>query len=245
MTNAVEQPGFNAAIIGAAGAIGAALAGEIQTRHPGANVFRLSRPGQVQRSLGHIPIDITAEDSVEAAAGMVGAACGQLDMVLVTTGILHAPDLKPEKTWRSLTRKNMERAFLVNTIGPALIGRFFLPLLARNRRVVFAALSARVGSAADNALGGWHSYRASKAALNMLVRNFSIELAARNSQGICVALHPGTVDSPLSRPFHKALPKQQVITPEQSARYLLNVLDRLTAKDSGRLVDQNGQILAF
>lgn len=236
---------FSAAIIGAAGAIGAALAEEIESRFAGARVIRLSRPGDTQRRLGHVPIDIGAEDSVAAAAGQVAAVCGQLDLVVVATGILHGPGLQPEKTWRSLTRANMERAFLVNAIGPALVGSAFLPLLARNRRAVFAALSARVGSIGDNALGGWHSYRASKAALNMLVRNFSIELAARNRHGICVALHPGTVDSPLSRPFHKGVPEAQVIPPARSARCLLDVLDRLTAQDSGRLIDWKGEVLPY
>jgi NAD(P)-dependent dehydrogenase (short-subunit alcohol dehydrogenase family) len=245
MTDAGDQPQFTAAVIGAAGAIGAAIVRELESRIAGARVIGLSRPGEAQRSLGHLPIDITAEDSIAAAAAEVAAISSALDLVLVTTGILHGADLRPEKTWRSLSRNSMERAFLVNAIGPALVGSAFLPLLARNRRVVFAALSARVGSIGDNALGGWHSYRASKAALNMLVRNFSIELAARNRQGICVALHPGTVDSPLSRPFHKGMAEQQVMTPERSARCLVDVIERLRVEDSGRFVDWKGEILPY
>ncbi len=245
MNEADKEPHFAAAVIGAAGTIGAAISAELESRFAGSNIIRLSRPGEIQSSLGHIPIDITAENSIAAAAAQVSATSKHLDLVLVATGLLHRSDLQPEKTWRSLSRTNMAQAFLINAIGPALVGSAFLPLLARNRRVVFAALSARVGSIGDNALGGWHSYRASKAALNMLVRNFSIELAARNRQGICVALHPGTVDSPLSRPFHKGVPEQQVITPEQSARCLVDVIERLTVEDSGRFIDWKGDILPY
>jgi len=109
--------------------------------------------------------------------------------------------LRPEKTWRALEGVALERVYQVNAIGPALVAKHFLPLLARDRKSVFAALSARVGSISNNQLGGWHAYRASMAALNMLLRTFAIEPAWRNPRAACVGLHPGTVDSRLSAPF--------------------------------------------
>ncbi len=129
------------------------------------------------------------------------------------------------------------RAFAVNTIGPALIGKHMLSRLPRDRRSVFAALSARVGSIGDNRLGGWHAYRASKAALNMIVRNFANELAVRNPAAIAVTLHPGTVATPLSARF---VGQRPTLAPEVSARALLDVLARLTEADSGGFFAYDG-----
>ena len=121
----------------------------------------------------------------------------------------------------------------VSLIGPALVAQAFLPKLAKNKKTIFAALSARVGSISDNRLGGWHSYRASKAALNMLIKNFSIEVARKNKQAIIVGLHPGTVDSRLSKPFQKNVKPEHLFSADYSAKKLLQVIDQLTVKDSG------------
>ena len=129
--------------------------------------------------------------------------------------------------------QTLTHLFQVNATGPALIAKHVLPLLVRGRKSVFAALSARVGSIEDNRLGGWHSYRASKAALNMLLRSCSVELAHRNPDAVCVSLHPGTVDTRLSEPFQKSVPDNQLFSAEQSARHLLEVIDGLTPADTG------------
>ncbi|NCQ64500.1 MAG: SDR family oxidoreductase, partial [Alphaproteobacteria bacterium] len=128
---------------------------------------------------------------------------------------------------------------------PALIAKHFLPLLPRDRRSVFAALSARVGSISDNGIGGWHSYRASKAALNMLVRNYAIELGRTHKHAVCVALHPGTVDTALSQPFQSNLPEGQLTAPAEAAGNLLRVIDGLTPEDSGHLFDWAGERVEF
>jgi NAD(P)-dependent dehydrogenase (short-subunit alcohol dehydrogenase family) len=120
-----------------------------------------------------------------------------------------------------------------------------LPLLARDRKAIFAAISARVGSISDNRLGGWHAYRASKAALNMLIRNFAIELASRNKQAICVALHPGTVDTNLSKPFQAGVTQEKLFTPGHSAAAMLTVLDAATAERTGTLIAYDGQTIPF
>ena len=129
----------------------------------------------------------------------------------------------------------------MNATGPALFAKHFLPLLARDRKAAFAALSARVGSISDNALGGWYAYRASKAALNMLIRSLSIELARRSPQALCVGLHPGTVDTPLSVPFRGAVPDGQLFSPDHAAVCLLDVLDGLSPLDTGGVFDWAGQ----
>ena len=160
--------------------------------------------------------------------------------MIVATGLLNDGDLKPEKTWRSLDPSTMKRVFEINVIGPALVAKHVLPLLPRHRRAVFAALTARVGSISDNRLGGWHSYRASKSALNQLIRCFSIELAAKRPQAICVGLHPGTVATDLSKPYQAGVPDDKLFAADQAARNLLGVLDRMTPLQSGRVYDWAG-----
>lgn len=170
-------PGPSAVVVGASGGIGRALVENLLTRGGFGRVFALSR------SVGHAPsgaigghIDVTAEGTIAHAAEAV-AAHGPVGLVVVATGLLHADGVGPEKSWRALDAETLARLFTVNAIGPALVAKHFLPLLPRDGRCVFAALSARVGSISDNRLGGWYGYRASKAALNQLIRTLAIELA--------------------------------------------------------------------
>jgi NAD(P)-dependent dehydrogenase (short-subunit alcohol dehydrogenase family) len=236
----------SAVVFGASGGIGAALvaalaaSGDYGRIHAGAR-----RPPPAAPGIAPFAFDLTDEASIAAAAERIGAE-GPVDLAIVATGVLVGPSgAGPEKSWRGIAPAAMAEMFAINTVGPAMIGRHFLPLLPRAERCVFAALSARVGSIGDNALGGWHSYRASKAALNMLVRNFAIELAQRNRQGIAVALHPGTVDTPLSRPFQRGVPTGQLFTPEVSAAHLLKVIAGLVPADSGGLFAWDGQRIAY
>jgi NAD(P)-dependent dehydrogenase (short-subunit alcohol dehydrogenase family) len=145
---------------------------------------------------------------------------------------------------RDLDHASLTRLFAVNAIGPALVAKHFVPLLPREGRGVLAALSARVGSIGDNRLGGWYGYRASKAALNMLVRTLAIELARTRKEAICVTLHPGTVDTGLSKPFQKAVPPERLFTPDRSAAHLLDVLDSLTPAQTGRCFAWDGKEIA-
>ena len=135
---------------------------------------------------------------------------------------------------------SFERVFRVNSFGPALVAKHFIPIMPRKRRGVLAMLSARVGSISDNQIGGWHAYRASKAALNMLVRNYAIEQRRRNEQFIAVSLHPGTVDTGLSKPFQSNVPGDKLFTPDQSAAYLLDVIENLSPEHSGKAFDWAG-----
>lgn len=213
-------------VIGASGGIGGALADALEAR--GGEVVRLSRP----------ELDITDEAGIASIAARVGA----IDQLIVATGLLHDDEQTPEKSFRALDLAALARSFAVNAIGPALVAKHFLPLLPRDRRAVFAVLSAKVGSISDNRLGGWYVYRASKAALNQLIRTLSIELRRTHPLAVCVALHPGTVDTRLSKPFQRGVP--DLFTPERSAQALLAVLDGLTPDESGRLWAWNGQEIA-
>ncbi len=187
-------------------------------------------------------LDLLDEASIAACARTL-AARGEPELVIDATGILHGAGMAPEKSWRELDPATLARAFAINAIGPALLMKHFLPLLPRARRVVFATLSAKVGSIGDNRLGGWYAYRASKAALNQLVRTASIELRRSRPQAICVALHPGTVDTGLSAPFAKS--GLEVQPPALAAKRLLSVLAGLRAEDSGQFFDYRGERLPW
>ncbi|MEO0881236.1 MAG: SDR family NAD(P)-dependent oxidoreductase [Pseudomonadota bacterium] len=231
------------AVIGASGGIGRALVDVLVARDDVSGVVALSRSGTVFESdkVRSLNIDITNENKVSDAAERTG----NIDWVVVASGILSEGDaLTPEKSWRDLNLEAFERVFRINTFGPALVAKHFLPLLPRKRRAVFAALSARVGSISDNGLGGWHAYRASKTALNMLIKNLSLELARRNTEAICVGLHPGTVATDLSAKFRGGV-RHEIFTPEQSATYLIDVLDRLDAADTGKVFDWQGEEIPY
>jgi NAD(P)-dependent dehydrogenase (short-subunit alcohol dehydrogenase family) len=227
-----------ALVVGASGGLGSALVAQLcaDTRYTQIVAWSRSLALVTDEKILTNHVDLRDEMTIAAAA----RSLGEVDLAVVATGLLHDGNLKPEKSWNSLDPSVMMRAFEINTVGPALIAKHVLPLLPRDRRAVFAALSARVGSIGDNRLGGWHSYRASKTALNQLIRCFSIELSSNRPQAICVGLHPGTVDTNLSKPFQASVPKEKLFTPEQSARHLLCVVDGLTPAQSGRVYDWAG-----
>ncbi len=155
--------------------------------------------------------------------------------------MLHDGDRRPERSLRELDADWMARNFAVNAIGPALVVKHAVSRLPRDRRSVVAALSARVGSISDNRIGGWYGYRASKAALNMLVRTAAIEVARSRSKALVVALHPGTVDTPLSAPFQGGVSPDTLFAPDRSAMAMLAVLDGLEPSASGRIFAWDGQ----
>ena len=239
---------FNAVVVGASGGLGHAFAEALLAD---ANMGRLlacsrSDPGLDHPRAAWQRLDLEDETTITAAAEAAGSTLGPLHLVIVATGLLHdGSGLQPEKTWRTLEAEALQRAYRVNAVGPALIAKHFLPRLDRSRKSAFAVVTARVGSISDNQLGGWYAYRASKAGANMLVRTLSIELARRNPGALCVALHPGTVDTSLSKPFQGGVPEGKLFTPAQSATYLLDVLDNLGPDDSGQLYAWDGQRIPF
>ena len=239
---------LNVAVIGASGGIGRAFVDALADSANVHRVFALSRNRRRpdEGKLGWLPLDLEDEESIGRAAGAIAQTAGHLHLAVVAAGMLHdGARLQPEKTWRSLDGSAMERVFRINTIGPALVAKHFLPLLARGRKTAFAALSARVGSISDNQLGGWHAYRASKAALNMMLKTLSIELSRRWPEALCVGLHPGTVDTALSEPFQSGVPHCKLFPPAVSARHMLEVLESLTPEDSGYLYSWDGNRIPF
>jgi NAD(P)-dependent dehydrogenase (short-subunit alcohol dehydrogenase family) len=227
-----------ALVIGTSGGIGQALADALDEEARFDRVWRASRREGID-----LQIDLTDEASIAAAAATV-AQGPQLGLVIVATGILHDAHHRPERSFRELDAAWMAHNYLINTIGPALVAKHFLPLLPKDERSTFAVLSARVGGITDNVLGGWHSYRASKAALNMLIKTFSIELARTHKRAICVALHPGTVATALSEPFQGNVPSAKLFTAERAALQLLDVLDELKPVDSGKHFAWDGDEIA-
>ncbi|MCE4226214.1 SDR family NAD(P)-dependent oxidoreductase [Methylobacterium sp. C25] len=233
----------NAVVIGASGGIGRAFTQAIADSDAYETVFALSRSDvSLPAPIRSATIDVTNEASV-AAAAQATAAAGQIGLVVVASGILHGTDIKPEKAIRVLDPAAMAAVFAVNTIGPALVAKHFVPLMQRSGRSVFAALSARVGSIEDNRLGGWYAYRASKAALNQILCTLSIEAARTHPDTIIVGLHPGTVRTALSHPFRPDEGTPGVFTPEESAAYLMRVLDGLSAADSGKVFAWDGTVV--
>ena len=239
--NDVGQRRRSAAIFGATGGIGSALCQALG--RDGWSVAAGSRGGQtVEGATSAFPFDITDEGSVEAAANFLRTDPPEL--VVVATGLLSFADgTGPERSLRHIDPDTMAEAFRINTIGPALVAKHVLPLFPRGRAGVFAAIGARVGSITDNRLGGWHSYRASKAALAMLIRNFAIECARTHPDLVIMGLHPGTVDTPLSEPFQSNLPEGQLQSPEEAAARLLAVMTNATPQDSGNILDWQGKTI--
>ena len=244
MGQLTEQAGpwpRTAAVFGASGGIGRALCEGLAVR--GTQVIHAgSRSGAAPAGQAMRPFafDLTDEASIAAAAGAMRD--DPPEWVIVATGVLTLADgTGPERTYKRLEAPSMAEVFALNTIGPALIAKHMLALMPRGRAFRFAALSARVGSISDNRLGGWHSYRASKAALNMLIRNFALEMARTHPEGVIVGLHPGTVDSTLSQPFQSNLAQGQLTEPNDAAANLLGVLAALTPEQSGRVFDFRGE----
>ncbi len=223
----------SAVVIGASGGIGGAIADALEASGRHAQVHRLSRSAGAE-----LAIDLEDEASIAAQAARVGLGPAPT-LVVVASGVLHHRE-KPERTYKALSPDHLLRDYRVNAVGPALVAKHFLPLMPRDRRVVFTALSARVGSISDNRLGGWHSYRASKAALNMILQNLAIELARSHPLAVVAGLHPGTVDTALSAPFQQGVTPEKLFDPAFSAQRLLAVLDRLTPADSGGVFAWDG-----
>lgn len=226
-------------VAGATGGIGNAFCEQVEQRFPDASLVRLARnlSGLLDSRIDTLDIgfDITDEDSISGAVRQLGDS--PIDWVFVATGWLHGDGRRPEKTYKQLTADNLALAYQRNAIGPALLVKHLAPSLATDRPARVGILSARVGSISDNRLGGWHAYRASKAALNMLIRNFAIEWSRNRLRHVIVGLQPGTTDTALSAPFQRNVPADHLQTPQYTAGQLAQVMQRLRTEDSGGLFD--------
>jgi len=224
---------YRAVVFGASGALGAAFVQHLQ-RDPRCGqvvaVSRQSQPGW----------DLRSEESIQTCAQALSAQ-GPFHLVIDATGVLTIDARGPEKRLDELDADHLLQALHLNAVGPALLLKYFTPLLAAGQRVVWAKLSARVGSIEDNRKGGWYGYRAAKAALNMLLQTSAIELARRRPLAVVAALQPGTVRSALSQPFVG----DAALDPDASAQSLLSVLDALQPTGRAQFVDHQGQSIPW
>jgi NAD(P)-dependent dehydrogenase (short-subunit alcohol dehydrogenase family) len=193
-------------------------------------------------ALTTLHLDVRDEQTVAAAAASVASEGGaRLDWLINCAGLLHDGEIGPEKKLEDVDLDNLRAVFEVNAFGPLVVAKHFLGLLRHDARAVLANVSARVGSIGDNRLGGWYAYRASKAAQNMFTRSLAIELGRRAPNAICLALHPGTVDTDLARPFQGNVPAERLFDAKRAAEQLLGVIDSCTPEDSGRFLAWDGQ----
>jgi len=220
-------------VVGASGGIGAAFVERFVESPQIAHIHALSRTAITHTS----PKVKNASEALNTLK--------PFDMILVATGLLQGEGIAPEKSMRMLTVEGLAKSFEINTIGPALTAKYLTPLLRRDQKAVYAALSARVGSISDNRLGGWYAYRAAKAALNMIIKTLAIEINRRFPKQCIIGLHPGTVDTDLSKPFQGNVPEGKLFTPEFSAQSLLKVIDEIGFEDSGSLFDWAGERIPF
>ena len=231
------------AIIGSSGAIGNAVA-EILLDDDGIEtIYKFSRndPKENSDRVKNLFLDIEDEESIKNCIKNLPENI-KFDLIFVATGILHNNnDIFPEKSIKDINQSKLEKVLLVNTIGPTLVGKYFIPHLRKDSKSIFAFLSARVGSISDNKLGGWYSYRASKTALNQIIKNFSIEVRRSNPNAIFIGLQPGTVKSFLSKPFEKNVRPENLFTPEYSATKMLEVIDNLSIEDTGKVYAWDGE----
>ncbi len=220
-----------AIVIGCSGAIGGAFMQSL-----GSSAIGFSRHSVPK-------LDLRDEGSIAAAAAHVATLGTTPELIIDATGFLHGEGFSPEKRFADITPEHLAVSFAINAIGPALLMKHFLPLLPRTGRSVFVSLSARVGSIGDNERGGWYSYRAAKAALNQLIRTAALELRHKRPDAVCISMHPGTVESPLSAPFAKT--GLNVRPPAVAVAQMLHVIAGLTAADTGKFFAYDGATLPW
>ncbi|MEM7411413.1 MAG: SDR family NAD(P)-dependent oxidoreductase [Myxococcota bacterium] len=242
-----------ALVVGASRGVGLALTELLLRRDDVDRVVATAREPESSASLRALaqrepdrlltaPLDVTDESSLEAAAARIGSWSGPtLHWLVNCAGLLHAgSELRPEKKLEDVSPEALRAVFEVNAFGPLLLAKHFLRFLRHGDRAVFASLSARMGSIGDNRLGGWYAYRASKSAQNMFLRTLSIECRRRAPNVLCLALHPGTVETELSEPYRGGVPAERLFSPSRAAEQLLDVIDASTPDDHGAFLAWDG-----
>lgn len=224
----------DAIIVGASGGIGSKFSDKIISLNKFKRVIKLSRRGE-------IPVDLSSETSIAESVVNIYKITSNVNLIIDCTGFLHDETQKPEKNLRDLTKSKMIKSFTLNAIGPALLMKHYFPILSQNNKSVYVKLSAKVGSISDNKMGGWYSYRSSKAALNQLIRCGSIELKRMKRHAICIAMHPGTVDTKMSKPFMKS--NLKIKSSEDTANEMVNVINNLKLNDTGKFFDYTGNVI--
>jgi NAD(P)-dependent dehydrogenase (short-subunit alcohol dehydrogenase family) len=261
MASQFGQPTGNALVIGASRGIGLAFVQQLLAIPTIDHVYAAcrqpeqatelqalatdGRPPTVGHRLTILPIDTTDETQVESAIAQIKTTTDRLHFVINCVGVLHDGDFQPEKGLRQIDADRLLKYFQVNSISAILLAKHLQPLFKHDALSLFATISAKVGSIGDNAIGGWYGYRASKAALNMLMKTTAIEYKRGCPNNIIALFHPGTTDTGLSKPFQRNVPPEKLFTPAQTVNYLLTVIDGLTPQDSGEFFSWNGDRLPW
>lgn len=238
-------------LTGASGGVGLALATQLLTRDTVQSLTAVARRASDSKLLQALSeqhgarlrifnADITDESALADLADMLSRSGEPLHAVVNAVGLLQNGTTQPEKSLAQVTRSALEKVFAVNAFAPILLAGALLPLMPKSEPAMFVSLSARVGSIADNRMGGWYAYRASKAAQNQLLKTLAIELHRSHPNLCCLLLHPGTVDTPLSQPFQARVPEGKLFTSERAAEQLLQVMGACDASDSGRFLAWDG-----
>ena len=222
-----------AVVIGNSGSIGSAIEKELSDQGF-KNIIGFNRSSNPR-------LDLLNEETIAQSAQFIKDQNTPVSLVFDATGLLHDDNNMPEKTYKNIDQIFMRKNFEINVMGPALIMKYFLPLLDKEEKSIFASISAKVGSISDNRYGGWYSYRASKAALNQMIKTASIEMKMKNQKAICLAIHPGTVESKLSKPFQKN--DLTIQSPQESASNIFKILTSSTSKDTGSFYNWDGKII--
>jgi len=218
----------------------------IATHRPAADLSELSRLSrQFGAKLRLQALDVTCETSLQAFGRFLALQPNGIDLAIHAAGLLHDQEIEPEKSLSQCNSSHLMRLFEVNSIGPLMVAGALLPTQSRNQRITFAALSAMVGSIGDNRLGGWYGYRASKTALNQFIKTMANECRLKHPRAAIVAIHPGTTDTDLSRPFQKNVRAGKLYTPELTAKRLLDVLEGIDENQSGRFLNWDGSTIPW
>jgi NAD(P)-dependent dehydrogenase (short-subunit alcohol dehydrogenase family) len=253
MTSQFGQPTGKALVVGASRGIGLAFVQQLLALPSIDHVYAACRqPDQAialqalaTDRLTIIPIDTTDEAQVAAAIAQIKTTTDRLHLVINCVGVLHDGEFQPEKGLRQIDADRMLKYFQINSISAILLAKHLQPLFKHDELSLFGTISAKVGSIGDNELGGWYGYRASKAALNMLMKTTAIEYKRACPNNIIALFHPGTTDTRLSQPFQKNVPPEKLFAPTQTVDYLLAVMARLTTQESGGFFSWNGDRLPW
>jgi len=232
----------NIIIVGSSGSIGSEFTNLYMEDQNVGKIIALSRKNNDKdhKKIHSIEINYNDEETFKNLDELL--YLDNISKVIVATGILHTEQILPEKSINNIDSDAIKKVFQVNTFGPILLIKKLMPLIKKSEGVKIAFLTARVGSISDNQLGGWHSYRSSKSALNMMIKNLSIELKRMNKSHIAIGIHPGTVKSQLSDPFLRHV-KHDIFSPKESVNLMVQVINNLGEKDSGKCFDFSGKVI--
>ena len=247
---------LNALIVGASQGIGLGFVKALLQRENVERVFATYRSQETSSELFALQqlygdrlkclrVDVTQESQIAKAIEQIQTSINELHLAIYCVGVLHEGDLTPEKSLRQINADNLIYSFQVNSIGAVLLAKHLMPLFKKSSRSIFASISAKVGSIGDNRLGGWYGYRASKSALNMFLKTTAIEYSRRCPKTIVVALHPGTTDTKLSKPFQKNVPPDKLFAVEHTVNLLSKVISSLKQQDSGEFFSWDGSKLPW